>query len=102
MTIQLLRNRVGWLETAIKNMVKTGPNNFCCSYCIPEAPAPERWVIDDFNMGLKCPHGCDEKTIMVCTICDVEAVNKGGEHWSCLSCDDYDGIEEVNMKEWYK
>ena len=98
----MLQDRVRWLETAIKNMVKTGPNNFCCSYCIPEAPAPERWVVDDFKMGLKCPHGCDEKTIMVCTICGVEPLNKGGELWMCPTCNDYDGIEEVNMKEWYE
>jgi len=38
-------------------------------------------------------------TIMICVFCNEEA-DEGIGYWSCSTCNDYDGIEEVNEKEW--
>ena len=42
----------------------------------------------------------EKTTIMVCVICDEEAIDDLG-YWYCSSCNDIDGIEEVDEKEWY-
>tara|TARA_R100000479_G_scaffold162352_1_gene100385 strand:+ start:56 stop:373 length:318 start_codon:yes stop_codon:yes gene_type:complete len=42
----------------------------------------------------------DKTKIMVCVFCDIEANDDLG-YWSCSKCEDYDGIEEVDAKEYY-
>jgi len=42
----------------------------------------------------------EKTTIMVCVICDEEVIDDLG-YWYCSSCNDIDGIEEVDKKEWY-
>tara|TARA_B100000161_G_scaffold263958_1_gene236245 strand:+ start:383 stop:520 length:138 start_codon:yes stop_codon:yes gene_type:complete len=39
-------------------------------------------------------------TIMICVYCEGEADDDVG-YWSCPVCNEYDGVKEVNKKEWY-
>ena len=39
-------------------------------------------------------------TIMICVYCEGEANDDLG-YWSCSVCNEYDGVKEVNKKEWY-